>query len=195
MPNVYKHSRLRHFGHLGGCLVFVGIGVLQLSLEGTGSVMSWLSLLFFGGLALFYLVDLLNPKTRFLIPGSAEEKAYLGTTEGRYRYSPEGFNIDSYDEYEGTTYKHRVLWREIDEVKLRRTKYLDQVCEGLCIAYRNGAQRVVFETNETHEGYYILVERIRANLPGIVTDWELDEPEEVYQQTEKTLWRKAPNDP
>ncbi len=100
MPSVHKHSRTKHFRYFAGCLVFVAIGVFQLSVKGTGSVMSWVSLAFFGGLALYYLVDLLNPRTRFIIPGSAEEKEYLRATEGRYKYAPEGFDIDTHDEYE-----------------------------------------------------------------------------------------------
>ncbi len=183
---------MKHFRYFAGCLVFVGIGVFQLSVKGTGSVMSWVSLAFFGGLALYYLVDLLNPRTRFIIPGSAEEKEYLRTTEGRYKYAPEGFDIDTHDEYEGTTFKHRVSWREIDEVKLHRIKYPDLVYEGLCLYYRSGDRQVVFETNETHEGYYVLVERLKANLPGISPDWELSEPADGHHLTEKTLWRKAP---
>jgi hypothetical protein len=173
----------------------VGIGIWQLSLEGIGSVMSWLGLVFFGGLALFYLVDLLHPKTRFIIPGSPEEKEYLRTTEGRYKYSPDGFAITTYDEYEGTTFKHRVLWQEIDEIKLCRTKFTELVCEGLRIHYHDAGREVVFETNDTYEGYFVLVERIKANLPGITADWQLDEPADMHQQTEKTLWRKVPNDP
>jgi hypothetical protein len=171
----------------------VAIGVWQLSVEGTGSVMSWVSLVFFGGLALFYLFDLLNPRTRFILPGSAEEKEYLNTTEGRYKYFPGVFTIKTYDEYEGTTFKHRVVWQEIDEIKLCRTKFSELVCEGLRIYYRNAAREVVYETNETDEGYFMLVERIKANLPGITADWELYEPVDVHQQTEKTLWRKLPH--
>ncbi|HEX8532365.1 MAG TPA: hypothetical protein VF646_20160 [Cytophagales bacterium] len=195
MPSVHRHSRAKTTRNLVGCLAFAGISGWLLATEGTGSVMSWLGLAFFGGLAGFYGFELLRPQAGAILPGSPEAEAHRRTTEGQYQYFPGGFTIDTYSRAEDVTFTHRVLWREIDEVTLLKLQYPGRVVEGIRLAYRNGTGPVALQTNETHEGYYVLVERLKANLPGLDPDWEPGEPADGQPQTEKTLWRKASPNP
>ncbi|MBD0261095.1 MAG: hypothetical protein ICV83_35695, partial [Cytophagales bacterium] len=187
----HQPSRTKTFRSLAGCLAFAGVAGWLLATEGTGSVMSWLGLVFFGGLAVFYLFELLRPKARPILPGSPEARAHRRTAEGPYQYFPGGFTIETYSRSEDVTFTHRVLWKEIEEVKLLRIRYPGRVVEGLRIQYGN----VALETNESHESYYVLAERLKANLPGMPRDWQLHNPTGSSQRTEKTLWCNTPSAP
>jgi hypothetical protein len=186
MKRVFWHSRDKHIGYFIGGLLFVSLSTILLIISDENRLMNTIGLFFFALVASFYLYNLLDPETQFIVPGTEEEKIYKQTTEGRYKYSSSRFTITTYDEDEGTRFKHTVQWKDIRQIELFKIKGPDLIYESLIIRY----QDFVLAINQNQEGYFVLVERIKQNIAGIDKDWQLDAPVELFDTTQKIVFEK-----
>lgn len=165
---VIWESKREQVGLIAIFFLFVAVAIW--TRDKSSAFSFWVSIIFFGGVGIFFLVRLLNPKNIFVTPNTIRGKKILADhflmaqeSLGIFTYSDGGFSFPEHKEIK--FYK----WSEIETVfSFKEDRFTtDEISMDIFINI-NASLRLT----ESTPGWYQFQKRLRENIPSIHDTWE-----------------------
>lgn len=172
-------SRKRQLVLLGGCILFViNAIVVRHSLS---FLVFWLTIVLFGGGAVWTLLQLLHPRARPDTPLTVQQFQEILNDPGKFSYSNDGFHFPSHD------LAAFFRWSAIETIFVFKEDQMttDELCMDVFFN-----DRTSIRLTESLRGWYVFNQQLSDRIPVIPSSWQDNIVQPPFQTNLTLLYDK-----